>query len=126
MLIDLSPDGLAVSTVVIGEVYDGAHRSSDPPAKLAALQTYFADYIVLDVTRSIAERFAGIRAHLRSQGRLIEDFDLLIAATAIEHDLTLVTRNLSHFERVPGLKNYRLGREPAAPGENGSSSDAAR
>ena len=34
------------------------------------------------------------------------DFDLLIGATAIEHDLTLVTRNLSHFERIEGLKIY--------------------
>jgi predicted nucleic acid-binding protein len=35
---------------------------------------------------------------------LIPDMDLLIAATALEHDLTLVTRNLSHFSRIPELR----------------------
>ncbi len=37
---------------------------------------------------------------------LIPDADLFIAATALHHDLTLVTRNLKHFERVPGIRLY--------------------
>jgi predicted nucleic acid-binding protein len=38
---------------------------------------------------------------------LIPDVDLLIAATALEEDLTLVTRNTRHFERIPDLKLYQ-------------------
>ena len=41
---------------------------------------------------------------LRRQGQLIPDLDLLIAATALAHDLTLVTRNRHHFERIPDLR----------------------
>lgn len=54
------------------------------------------------------ERFAVLRgsltAHLRRQ---IGDIDLLIAATALTHDLTLITRNRKDFQHVPGLKLFR-------------------
>jgi predicted nucleic acid-binding protein len=51
---------------------------------------------------------AEIRAYLRRQGQLIEDFDILIAATALHHDLTLLTFNVRHFQRVPDLQIYTL------------------
>lgn len=53
------------------------------------------------------ERFAETRALLRRRGQGLADFDLLIAATALRHDLTLMTFNFRHFERVPGLKLYQ-------------------
>ena len=59
---------------------------------------------VIDVTDPIAEAFGKIRAGLRRQGNLIADMDLLIAATALVHDLTLLTGNTRHVARVPGLR----------------------
>lgn len=59
---------------------------------------------VIPVDRSVADRFAMVRAELRASGMLIPDMDLLIAATALTHDLTLVTGNMRHFDRVPGLR----------------------
>jgi predicted nucleic acid-binding protein len=53
------------------------------------------------------ERFGRIRGQLRRDGNLVGDMDLLIASTAIAHDLTLVTRNRRHFERIPGLELYQ-------------------
>ncbi len=64
---------------------------------------------MLPVTEEIAAVFARVRAGLREQGNLIADLDLLIAATAIAYDLTLLTRNRRHFERVPGLSIYDDG-----------------
>jgi tRNA(fMet)-specific endonuclease VapC len=61
---------------------------------------------VLPVTEPIIEVFAEHRAQLRAQGTMIADLDLLIASTALYHDLDLVTRNLRHFRRVPGLRIY--------------------
>jgi predicted nucleic acid-binding protein len=52
------------------------------------------------------ERFAFIRADLRRRGQLIPDLELLIAATALHHDLTLLTRNVRHFDRIPELRRY--------------------
>jgi tRNA(fMet)-specific endonuclease VapC len=62
---------------------------------------------VLPLEDPILEQFAELRAHLRRIGRPLPDFDLLIAATALHHDLTLLTFNRRHFERVPDLKLYR-------------------
>lgn len=47
--------------------------------------------------------FGRIKARLRQSGRMIDDFDILIAATAIKHGLTVVTDNLKHFSRIDGL-----------------------
>lgn len=46
---------------------------------------------------------AQIYAELASQGQLIGDADILIAASAIEHGLTHVSRNRRHYERIPNL-----------------------
>ncbi len=103
----LATQGLAASVVTLGEVFEGAYLYPDPDAELAVYRQFLAGYTVLPVTEPIIQRFARTRALLRSQGNLIPDLDLLIAATALEHDLTLLTRNLRHFERIPDLRTYQ-------------------
>jgi tRNA(fMet)-specific endonuclease VapC len=53
---------------------------------------------------SLLERAAELYAELRARGQLIEDADLLIAAVALVHDMTLVTHNTAHFTRITGLQ----------------------
>lgn len=48
--------------------------------------------------------FARIKADLMRRGQKIEDPDILIAATAMENNLILVTHNIGHYERIPGLR----------------------
>jgi tRNA(fMet)-specific endonuclease VapC len=50
------------------------------------------------------ETFAEIKADLQNQGNVIDDMDLLIAATALTMNYTLVTNNERHFSRIPGLQ----------------------
>ncbi len=57
----------------------------------------------LPITQEIAERGGVIAAGLRRKGRECGDLDPLLAATALEHGLILVTRNVRHFEPVPKL-----------------------
>jgi tRNA(fMet)-specific endonuclease VapC len=59
---------------------------------------------VLPLTDTVVVQAAEIYAELHRRGRLISDADILIAATALTHDLTLVTENTGHFERIPGLR----------------------
>lgn len=61
---------------------------------------------VLPVNIKIAKKQVDIKIHLEKKGKKLDDFDLLIAATCLTYDLTLVTRNKKHFERIPGLKIY--------------------
>jgi tRNA(fMet)-specific endonuclease VapC len=99
--------GLAVSAITLAEVYEGAFGQAEPAQHLASARRFLAGFSVIDVTEPIAVRFAELRHTLRRQGNLIPDMDLLIAATALEFELTLLTRNLRHFERVPNLRIFR-------------------
>ena len=51
-------------------------------------------------------KFAAIKVYLEKKGKRLEDFDLLIAVTALVNNLTLVTYNKRHFERIEGLIIY--------------------
>ncbi|HEY8685044.1 MAG TPA: type II toxin-antitoxin system VapC family toxin [Chloroflexota bacterium] len=99
----LREHGLAVSIISAGEVYEGAILASNPSARLSDYRQFLAAFVTVPLTHSTMERFAELRAQLRRKGNLIPDFDLLIAATALEHDIILVTRNVRHFERIPEL-----------------------
>jgi tRNA(fMet)-specific endonuclease VapC len=59
---------------------------------------------ILPLTDAVVGQAAEIYADLHRSGRLISDADILIAATALTHDLTLVTENAGHFERIAGLR----------------------
>ena len=98
--------GLGVSIISIGEVYEGAFRASDQSARLSDYRQFLAAFVSVPLTHTTMETFAKLRANLRRTGNLIPDFDLLIAATALEHDLTPLTRNIRHFERIPGLQIF--------------------
>lgn len=102
----LAVDGIAVSVMTLGEVYEGAFSFPDPQTELAVYRRFLSGYPILPLTDAVMERFAQLRSNLRHEGNLIPDFDLLIAATALEHGLTLLTRNIQHFERVPDLVLY--------------------
>jgi predicted nucleic acid-binding protein len=102
----LRHEGLAVSVVSYGEVFEGAVRAANPQAELNRFRAFLRGFALVPLSDPIMERFAFTRADLRGAGRLIPDLDLLIAASAIHHDLTLVTRNRRHFARVPGLRLY--------------------
>lgn len=108
LLQDVSAGGIAISIISFGELYEGAVSYPDPigPQKLAQLRTHLHAFPVLNLSEPVMERFARLRAELRQQGQLIPDFDLLIAATALEHGLTLITGNVRHFQRLPGLHLY--------------------
>jgi len=108
-LAQLRGEGLAVSIISYGELFEGAIGAPDPTVELARFRRFLARLILLPLDDAIMERFARIRADLRHQGQLIPDLDLLIAATAVHHELILLTRNVRHFARIPELTLYHLG-----------------
>lgn len=93
---------LAVPSVVRYEV----RRSLLAPLytrRLTALDSLLAFLPSLEFDQQTADIAASIYHQLRSTGQLIDEADLMIAATAVRHNATLVTRNTSHFQRVQGL-----------------------
>ena len=104
---ELSSQGPGVSIISHGKLYDGAFAFADPRAQLAQIRRFLAAFEMLPLTDPIMEIFGQARFALRRTGQLIPDMDLLIAATAIHHDRTLLTRNLRHFTRIPELRLYQ-------------------
>lgn len=100
----LGREGGAVCVISLAEIYEGIYAGSDPARNLVVARRFLSGFKVLDVTRPIVARFAQERASLRRRGTPLADFDLLIAATALTYDLTFVTHNVRHFERIGALK----------------------
>jgi tRNA(fMet)-specific endonuclease VapC len=106
-VLELAPAGLAVSIITYGELYEGAAFAHDPEPALAGLRSFLKGKAILPLTQPIMERFAQIRGSLpRPLRQQIGDLDILIAATCLEHNLTLLTRNLKGFQHIPSLKLY--------------------
>jgi tRNA(fMet)-specific endonuclease VapC len=94
-----------VSAVTIGELYQGAYRSAASERHLQNVETrVLTEVIVLPFDVAVAKTFGRIRVELERAGTPLPDADLQIAATAITHDLELVTGNLRHFTRIGGLR----------------------
>jgi tRNA(fMet)-specific endonuclease VapC len=106
---DLANERVSVSWLTLGEVFEVAHNSSYPQARLDMFYQYVNQFDVVGVNGPIIERFAEIRSFLRRQGQLISDLDIVLAATALQLDLTVLTYNSRDFERIPDLRIYRAG-----------------
>jgi tRNA(fMet)-specific endonuclease VapC len=99
--------GVSISIISYVEVYEGI--AGDPnPDRETKFRGLLAATPLLNISEAIAQRCASLRAMLRAQGKNVNRraMDLLIAATALEYDLTLVTRNLEDYRDIPGLALY--------------------
>ena len=92
-----------ISIMTVGELYYGALRSARPERNRDICQAFIDRVTIVPLDQPVMARFAEIKATLAARGDILEDPDLLIAATALQHDVPLVTHNASHFSRIPGL-----------------------
>lgn len=106
LLDSLAPDGLAISLITYGEVYEGIYYGRDQRASEAGFHQFLRGVTIISLNRRSMRHFARIRGELRRTGQIIGDPDILIAATALYHDLILVTQNVAHFQRIPQLRLY--------------------
>ncbi len=100
---EVTPDGVGLSVVSLGELYDGVQGDVDPQRSEQELDTFLERVDLLDVDEEIGRIFGRERRRLRAEGNLIGDLDLFIGATALRHSLTVLTNNRRHFERIEGL-----------------------
>ncbi len=100
----LRKEGLAISVISLAEVYEGVYYSLDPKSSQEGLNNFLKLVSILPDSDEIAKIFGKVRGGLRKKGELIDNFDLMIASTAIHYNLTVLTNNRKHFERVEGLE----------------------
>ena len=97
-------DTIFASAVTRYELRYGAALRSDAARFWTRIEAEILPVVTwLPVSQAIAERGAVIAADLRRRARPCGDFAPLLAATALEHGLTFVTRNTRHFEAVPAV-----------------------
>ena len=94
---------LYLSVVTLAELEVWILQKRTPRRYKQALPVLLRDVVVLDVHRDIADLAGSVGADLRDQGLKMDTPDLLIAATALFHGLTLVTHNTQDYINVPGL-----------------------
>ena len=93
------------SSVVVGELYRGAYRSQASERHLEGIEKRILPAVtVLPYDVATASVYGRLHAQLSDAGQVLADADLQIAATALYHDLELVTGNLRHFGRIEGLR----------------------
>lgn len=92
------------TTVTIGEVYYGLMKTSNRPRLLKLFENVLLPRAtILPFDFSAAKKYGEIRSALEKQGTPLAHADLQIAAIALAMDMTLITGNLKHFQRVPRL-----------------------
>jgi tRNA(fMet)-specific endonuclease VapC len=97
-------DYLALSSVVLFELWYGVAKSSHPPENTERMRVLLSgDLDLLDFDDEDARTAGQLRAALEKAGRPIGAYDVLIAGQALRRGLTVVTANASEFSRVAGL-----------------------
>ena len=98
------PDNVGVSVVSIAELRLGVLVASTAEARSARLRTLLAAEALdpIPISSEVAHEWAALRVRLRDAGRSMPVNDSWIAATALAHDLAVVTRD-DDFDGIPGL-----------------------
>lgn len=96
-------DPKAISVITYGELIYGAQKSERKISNLAKVHSLKEIFPVIDISSSIMDTFGELKVNLEQHGNIIDDFDLLIASTAIAFGYTLVTNNENHFKRISDL-----------------------
>lgn len=96
---------LSSSYICLAELYEGISRVRErQKAEKGVLDFFSGMSQIYGVDSDIAKNFGQIRASLKTKGEVIEDMDILLAATCISQNLILITANPKHFSRIPNLE----------------------
>ena len=91
-----------ISEITLAELYVGAFKGGRPK-QLQEIGFVCKHFRIIPITAAL-EKYARLRVQLGCKGESVDDFDLLIAATALTEGYILVTHNIKHLERIEGLR----------------------
>ena len=92
-----------VSEITVAELKFGAENSPKPEKLRPLVQEIIQQFPVIPIS-NVLDIYAGEKARLRKMGREVDDFDLLIGATAVTYSLVMVTQNTAHFIRLQNIE----------------------
>ncbi len=92
-----------ISEITLAELKFGVGNSEHKEKNRLVLDTFISGIRIFPIINSL-DVYAKEKARLRREGNIVDDFDLLIGATAITNNLILVTNNFQHFNRMRNIK----------------------
>jgi tRNA(fMet)-specific endonuclease VapC len=92
-----------VSEITLAELFFGAYNGRDPETDRKDGDLIERDFAIVPIYKSL-ELYGKEKARLRKSGMIIPELDLLIATTAVHHNMTLVTNNTKHMTRIKGIQ----------------------
>jgi tRNA(fMet)-specific endonuclease VapC len=102
-LAQIPPAEQATTTITLGELLYGAARRGSERLVERVREVLTMAAVILPFDAEAAAVYGPLRAELERQGKRLDEPDLRIASIALSRELTLVTGNVRHFRRVPGL-----------------------
>ena len=93
----------AVSIITIGELLYGAYKSQRKIENLGKVHRIADIFPVIEISMTIIDTFAHLKSDLNAKGITVDEFDLLIGATALSMNYSIVTNNEKHFKKIPDL-----------------------
>ncbi|MCP5097308.1 MAG: type II toxin-antitoxin system VapC family toxin [Chloroflexi bacterium] len=102
-LVQTLPKEIHVPSIVVYELEVGIAKSTSPQKRIQQLNAFLSNVDVLPFGRLEANKASEIRVELEEQGQPIGSYDILIAATALANNATLVTHNTKEFGRIKRL-----------------------
>ncbi len=96
-------EDVATTWITAAELYYGAAKSTAPEKNRTVVMSFLATLPVLGLDETSVQIFGEAKALLERQGQRLADADLLIGAIAVVQSATVVTGNVRHYERIPGV-----------------------
>jgi tRNA(fMet)-specific endonuclease VapC len=100
---EVGPENCFISEISLAELKFGVAKSKARQKNQKALDNFLSGIQILPIYPAL-DIYAAEKARLQKSGKIIDDFDLLIGATAVSFDLTMVTNNTSYFNRLDDIK----------------------
>lgn len=92
------------TAITLGELLYGARKRASPQLADRVRDLVRSLVAILPFDEAAAEHYSSLRADLELAGRRLDEPDLRISSIALANDLTVVSGNVRHFSRVPGLR----------------------
>lgn len=99
----VGPENCMVSEITIAELKYGAENSEYRERNRKVVNQFSLRFGILPIFRAL-DTYAVEKARLKKEGLPLDDLDLFIGTTAMANNLILVTRDVSHFQRLNGIE----------------------
>ena len=96
---EVGEENCFISEVTVAEMKYGVENSKTIELMRPIVEAFIPKFVVIPIYASL-DVYAKEKAKLKKQGLLIDDFDILIGATSINHNMVMVTNNTSHLSRL--------------------------